>query len=55
LKDSIKKFETRFRNMEKTVAESGSTLDSASRNELDMLWEEVKRREAEGGRRKAKD
>ncbi len=48
LKDSMKKFEIRFRNMEKTVAESGSTLDSASRNELDMLWEEVKRREAEG-------
>ncbi|MFO7666343.1 MAG: nucleoside triphosphate pyrophosphohydrolase [Desulfobacterales bacterium] len=43
LKDSIKKFETRFRNMEKKVAESGRNLDSASRNELDMLWEEVKK------------
>ena len=43
LKDSIKKFETRFRNMEKTVAESGRTLESVSRNELDILWEEVKK------------
>jgi len=44
LKDSIKKFETRFRNMEKTMAEIGRDLNSASRNELDMLWEEVKKR-----------
>lgn len=43
LKDSIKKFETRFRNMEKTVAESGRGLDAVSRNELNMLWEEVKK------------
>ena len=43
LKDSIKKFETRFRNMEKTVAESGRALESVSRNELDMMWEEVKK------------
>jgi len=43
LKDSIKKFETRFRNMEKTVTESGRTLEAVSRNELDMLWEEVKK------------
>ncbi len=43
LKDSIKKFEARFRNMEKTVADSGRTLESVSRNELDMMWEEVKK------------
>jgi MazG family protein len=43
LKDSIKKFETRFRNMEKTVAKSGRNLDALSRNELDMLWEDVKK------------
>jgi len=44
LKDSIKKFETRFRQMEKNLAESGRNIDSVSRNELDALWEEVKRR-----------
>jgi tetrapyrrole methylase family protein/MazG family protein len=43
LKDSIRKFETRFRKMEKTVAESGRSLDAVSRDELDMLWEEVKK------------
>jgi len=43
LKDSIKKFETRFRNMEKSVAESGRTIDAVSRNEIDMLWEEIKK------------
>ena len=46
LKDSIKKFETRFRQMEKNLAESGRNIDSVSRNELDALWEEVKKHKA---------
>jgi len=43
LKDSIKKFETRFRQMEKSLAESGRNFDSVSRSEFDTLWEEVKK------------
>jgi MazG family protein len=43
LKDSIKKFELRFRQMEKNLAESGRNIDSVSRNELDELWEKVKK------------
>lgn len=43
LKDSIEKFETRFRKMEKSLSESGQSVESASREELDKLWEEVKK------------
>jgi len=43
LKDSIKKFESRFRQMEKSLAESGRNIESVSRNELDELWENVKK------------
>jgi len=43
LKDSIKKFEARFRQMEKSLAESGRNINSVSRNELDALWEKVKK------------
>jgi tetrapyrrole methylase family protein / MazG family protein len=43
LKDSIKKFETRFRKMEKRMEETGREISSLSRSELDGLWEEVKK------------
>lgn len=43
LKDSIKKFETRFRQLEKNLAETGRDLSSVSRSELDDLWENVKK------------
>lgn len=43
LKDSIKKFESRFRQMEKNLAELGRSFDSVSRDELDTLWKEVKK------------
>ncbi len=46
LKESIKKFETRFRTMEKIAAQSGRNVESLSRNELDTMWENIKRSEA---------
>ncbi|MBU1052614.1 MAG: nucleoside triphosphate pyrophosphohydrolase [Proteobacteria bacterium] len=42
LKESIKKFETRFRTMEKMATQSGRDIDSLSRNEFDTMWETVK-------------
>lgn len=42
LKESIKKFETRFQTMEKMAAQSGRDIDSLSRNEFDTMWETVK-------------
>ncbi|MBU4034939.1 MAG: nucleoside triphosphate pyrophosphohydrolase, partial [Proteobacteria bacterium] len=45
LKESIKKFETRFRAMEKMATQSGRDIDSLSRDEFDTMWENVKRSE----------
>lgn len=42
LKESIKKFETRFRTMEKMATQSGRDIESLSRSELDTMWECVK-------------
>lgn len=42
LVDSIKKFETRFKYMEKVFSDKEKSLESASPDELDMLWEEAK-------------
>lgn len=44
LKDAVKKFEKRFRLMEKKISDNGRDLQSVSRNELDMLWEEAKKK-----------
>ncbi|MGB5157571.1 nucleoside triphosphate pyrophosphohydrolase [Desulfobacterium sp. N47] len=45
LKESIKKFETRFRAMEMMATQTGRGIDSLSRDEFDTLWESVKRSE----------
>lgn len=42
LTDSIKKFENRFRKMEKTAGERGESLQALSQTELDALWQEIK-------------
>jgi len=39
---SIHKFEKRFRHMEQELSKSGRELESASREELDRLWERAK-------------
>jgi MazG family protein len=45
LAEAIKKFESRFQNMEKAVSEQGRTLDSLTLEEMDLLWEKAKGRE----------
>lgn len=42
LTGAVKKFEKRFRKLEKRVAGIGATLDSRSQPELDRIWEEIK-------------
>jgi MazG family protein len=42
LLDSTKKFEKRFKHMEKIISDSGRTISSVSRNEKERLWEEAK-------------
>jgi MazG family protein len=42
------KFERRFRALEGVARERGVVMDGASLEELDVLWDEVKRREREG-------
>jgi len=44
LTDSIRKFEKRFKYMENIISESGRNLETVSRNELESLWEEAKKR-----------
>ena len=39
LTGSIKKFEKRFKYMEKEILEQGKNLESASQKEIDILWE----------------
>jgi nucleoside triphosphate diphosphatase len=45
LAGAIKKFERRFRAMERVIADSGRALDEVSQSEKDRIWEEVKSRE----------
>jgi len=40
---SLKKFEKRFKKMEKAVMKSGRGLASLSEKEMDILWEEAKK------------
>jgi len=42
LTDSIKKFEMRFKYIEKVFSNKEKNLESASPEELDVLWEEAK-------------
>jgi len=42
LKDSTKKFENRFKYMEKRIAKDRRDIQSVSQKELDVLWEEAK-------------
>jgi tetrapyrrole methylase family protein/MazG family protein len=42
LTDSIKKFEKRFRYMEKVISDRGKNIASVSRNEWNILWQEAK-------------
>jgi MazG family protein len=39
------KFERRFRHMEKALEEQGRSVDGASPDELEKLWEEAKKEE----------
>ena len=40
---SIKKFEKRFRYMEKTLSEKRKKIENLTRDEMKLLWEEAKR------------
>jgi tetrapyrrole methylase family protein / MazG family protein len=42
LRNSTKKFETRFKYMEKVIAERQRIIESVSQEEKDKLWEEAK-------------
>jgi MazG family protein len=44
LADSIKKFENRFKYMEKVILKSGRKIESVSQGEMNELWEEAKRK-----------
>jgi tetrapyrrole methylase family protein/MazG family protein len=44
LTGSIKKFEKRFKYMEKVLSENGKSLESISDKEMDTLWEEAKKK-----------
>ncbi|QTA87650.1 nucleoside triphosphate pyrophosphohydrolase [Desulfonema magnum] len=43
LTDAIKKFETRFKYMEKTISDSGRDINTVSQNEMNELWEKAKK------------
>ncbi len=43
LNDSVKKFEKRFRLMEKKLQDNGKKIEETSRQELHKLWEEAKK------------
>jgi MazG family protein len=44
LSRAVRKFERRFREMEKMAVESGRRIDEVPRPEMESLWEEAKRR-----------
>jgi uncharacterized protein YabN with tetrapyrrole methylase and pyrophosphatase domain len=43
LADSVKKFEKRFKHMEKNVSDNGQDLKQASMTQLNLLWEDAKK------------
>ena len=44
LADSTRKFEKRFKYMEKVILGNGRHIESASSSEMNILWEEVKKK-----------
>ncbi len=48
LREATKKFERRFRQVEQTVESSGKPMTEFTLEELDAIWDEVKRLEARG-------
>ena len=44
LRAATQKFEKRFKKMEKILLQKGSALDSLPRDEIDLMWEDVKKR-----------
>jgi tetrapyrrole methylase family protein/MazG family protein len=45
LTGAIKKFEHRFKELEKRVAERGVAMETRSQAELDRMWEQIKMEE----------
>ncbi|QCJ69289.1 nucleoside triphosphate pyrophosphohydrolase [Providencia heimbachae] len=45
LQKACQKFETRFRKIEKSLAESGKTTESATLDEMEALWQQIKLQE----------
>jgi tetrapyrrole methylase family protein/MazG family protein len=45
LSEAVKKFEQRFRTMEKQLIHRGQTLESLSLKEMDEIWDEIKNNE----------
>ena len=44
LRKSIKKFSTRFRQMEREVINANQSMDEMNLEEMDKIWEEIKKR-----------
>jgi uncharacterized protein YabN with tetrapyrrole methylase and pyrophosphatase domain len=44
LSKAVRKFERRFREMERMALESGRRIDEVPRPEMESLWEKAKRR-----------
>jgi len=42
MSESVKKFEQRFRYMEKAALEKGERIENIDREEMERLWEEAK-------------
>lgn len=42
LRGAIRRFENRFKNMERVVSESGKTFQSLSQDEMDLIWDKYK-------------
>ncbi len=49
LRGTIDKFSRRFREVEESFRSRGRTLDGATLEEMDRVWDEVKERERSGG------
>ncbi len=45
LRHTIRKFETRFKKIEKTIEESGKDMQSSTLEEMDLIWNKVKKEE----------
>ena len=46
LKKTIDKFQRRFQYIERELPKRGKTLGEASLEEMDMLWEEIKKKDS---------